>query len=235
MFGKNEVAKNEIDGDGHSLRIVDGEPFYTIQGEGPFAGRPAVFIRLHGCPLRCFFCDTNFDSPQDPIVQTAAIVNMARRVQPNNFPKLAVITGGEPVRQNLMYLIPWLQAAGFQVQIETSGILWQDCLRSATVVCSPKTPVIHSMIQQYANEFKYVIRAGEVDPTDGLPVTSTQVAGGKPVRLARPEVAGIPISLSPMDEYDADRNKANLQCAAEQALKFGYRLGVQIHKLVGLP
>jgi 7-carboxy-7-deazaguanine synthase len=68
MFGKNPVAKQEIDGDGMALRVVDGAPFYTIQGEGPFAGDAAVFLRLHGCPLRCFFCDTEFSRAEDPYV-----------------------------------------------------------------------------------------------------------------------------------------------------------------------
>jgi 7-carboxy-7-deazaguanine synthase len=58
VYGKNPVRKQELTEDG-SLDVVDIFP--TIQGEGPNAGRPAVFVRLWGCNLTCSFCDTDFE------------------------------------------------------------------------------------------------------------------------------------------------------------------------------
>src|SRR5882672_9762748 len=53
MFGQNEVVKEDYDPQG---KLWVREVFYTIQGEGPDAGTPAVFVRLAGCNLRCYFC-----------------------------------------------------------------------------------------------------------------------------------------------------------------------------------
>lgn len=234
MFGKNPVAKSEIDGDGMSLRVVDGAPFYTIQGEGPFAGDAAVFLRLHGCPLRCTFCDTYFSSPEDPRVPILDLAQMIHDAAPA-FCRLLVITGGEPVRQNLGPLIEYMTSRhGWTVQVETSGILWQDCLHHTVIVCSPKTPEIHPHIFEHAHAFKYVIKNGEVSQDDGLPVTNTQIEGGKARPLARPR-HGAPVYLSPMDECDPVKNARNLEMVARLAKTFPYRAGVQLHKLMDLP
>lgn len=233
MFGQNPVAHQEIDGDGRSLTVVDGAPFFTIQGEGPFAGDAAVFLRLHGCPLRCFFCDTQFSSPTDPRLEINKIADMVEAAAPG-WVRLLVITGGEPVRQNLAPFIGLMLRDGWNVQVETAGILWQPCLLDTVIVCSPKTPEIHPQILEHAHAFKYVVQQGHTDPDDGLPVTNTQVENGKPRRLARPR-SGAPVYLSPMDVCDHDRNKLNLQEVARLAKQYPYRAGVQLHKLMELP
>lgn len=58
MFGRNPKLPQEFT-DGKVLKVHS--IFYTIQGEGPYSGRTAVFIRLSGCNLACSFCDTEFD------------------------------------------------------------------------------------------------------------------------------------------------------------------------------
>lgn len=237
MFGKNPVARNELNTDGSTLRVVNGKPWYTIQGEGPFAGDPAVFLRLHGCPLQCYFCDTEFSNPADPYLEVHEIADMVENCAPAHC-RLLVITGGEPVRQNLSELIRIMVTDGWTVQVETSGILWQDCLMDTVIICSPKLPKIHPKIAAHAHGFKYVIRAGEVDPEDGLPLTNTQEAGGKPARLARPPVgSSVPIYLSPMDEAELMEdvaNQRNREAVAKIALEFGYRAGLQLHKFMGM-
>ena len=60
MFGRNPTRGQVFD-DGTSLTL-QGLPWATIQGEGPYAGSPATFIRLWGCNLKCYFCDTDFES-----------------------------------------------------------------------------------------------------------------------------------------------------------------------------
>lgn len=60
MFGKNEiVGKKYFDDAGDKLFVTS--IFYTLQGEGPYRGEPAVFVRLAKCNLACTFCDTYFD------------------------------------------------------------------------------------------------------------------------------------------------------------------------------
>ena len=59
MFGKNPIRKAIFDNaDFYEVQEI----FLTIQGEGPYAGTPAIFIRLGGCNLACNFCDTEFES-----------------------------------------------------------------------------------------------------------------------------------------------------------------------------
>ncbi|CCH00994.1 organic radical activating enzyme [Fibrella aestuarina BUZ 2] len=96
------------------------EAFYTLQGEGTFAGRAAYFIRLGGCDVGCHWCDVkeSWDVNAHPHQTIDQIVAGALA-----FPgRLAVITGGEPLMHDLTALTGALQAAGFQTNIETSGV-----------------------------------------------------------------------------------------------------------------
>lgn len=240
MFGQNPVAK-AVQSDGATLHVVKGSPFYTIQGEGPFSGMPAVFIRLHGCPLRCYFCDTNFSDPLDPDVDVQTLVNRAELLLPSSLGsrrtyKLAVITGGEPTRQPLDKLIGLLLANHWRVQVETAGVFYQACLTWAGVyvIVSPKTPVINDKVRSLATAFKYVITAGSQLGDDGLPLSSTQVEGAA-ARLARPNGWKTPIYLSPMDEGDEHKNRANRMLVGALAMQHGYLAGLQVHKFLDLP
>jgi 7-carboxy-7-deazaguanine synthase len=137
MHGRNPVRKQEP-GDGLTLWVQD--VFYTLQGEGPFTGHPSVFIRMAGCNLRCFWCDTEFESSTwHPTLDE--LLERVESVRPSTC-DLIVLTGGEPLRQNIVPLIDRLLARGLRVQIETNGTLWLDLPADPrlTVVCSPKTP-----------------------------------------------------------------------------------------------
>ena len=179
MFGKNPVLKKEKGADGKMLRVVKGSPFYTLQGEGPFAGHPAVFIRLHGCNLRCWFCDTEFSDPDDPHYPIEALVDECLK-HPT---RLVVLTGGEPLRQNVVPLVGLLLANGFTVQFETSGTVWWEELaqfdrQNVHYIVSPKTGKVNDEVSKRAMAYKYIIDAtdGEIGD-DGLPISSTQVQG----------------------------------------------------------
>lgn len=232
MFGKNSIQKQD-NGDGLSLHVVKGSPFLTIQGEGPYAGHPAVFIRLHGCHLRCWFCDTDFDSPTDPLWNTDDLVSSVLKIRERAI--LVVITGGEPMRQNILPLCSGLRRLGFRIQIETSGTFWIDGLdlfNDIGIVCSPKTPVIHPMIYENAIAFKYVISGGMKFEDGYIPITATQ-QGARPARLAAPR-PGAPVYLSPCDEYDDQMNEFNRQMVGQLAIKYGVIAGLQLHKFLKL-
>jgi 7-carboxy-7-deazaguanine synthase len=100
------------------LRIT--EIFHSLQGEARDVGRPTVFVRLTGCPLRCVWCDTEyaFHGGQwreiDEIVQEVGTYG-ARHV---------CVTGGEPLAQKrCVDLLTRLCDAGYAVSLETSGAL----------------------------------------------------------------------------------------------------------------
>jgi 7-carboxy-7-deazaguanine synthase len=222
--------------------------FPTIQGEGPFVGRPSIFIRLAGCNLQCPACDTDYTSRRD-LVTPEAILAQVRQYTPegwhneaarrnNSFNAasrpLVVITGGEPFRQNLRPLVVLLMATGYQVQIETNGTLFLEDFPyyQVTVVCSPKTPRINNELAYNVSAFKYVIEDGQVH-TDGLPLTTmaqhSQGLVARPPTNFRGE-----IFVQPLDTKDSEQNLANTKACIQSAMKHGYRLCIQSHKNLGL-
>jgi 7-carboxy-7-deazaguanine synthase len=231
VFGKNKVMKQDLTSDGTFLHVVKGSPFFTLQGEGPYSGHAAVFIRLHGCMLRCTFCDTVFDNPNDPRWHIHDLAKDARFIAPNA--KLAVLTGGEPLRQQIVPLCVQLMAYGFKVQIETAGVYWIDGINIVSeIVCSPKTPTIHPMIYEHAKAFKYVIDVEQnfSDDYPYVPITATQ-PGARPARLATPR-PGAPVYLSPCDTYDEEHNARNRQLVADLALRYNVIASCQLHKVL---
>lgn len=248
MFGKNPIRSAATDP--HSLYVQ--EHFLTLQGEGPQAGRRALFIRLAGCNLACHFCDTEFESGMAaPRVTEVLLRELVERYDAAQR-EFVVLTGGEPLRQNVTELLRGLYATGTKlVQVETAGTLWVPGLELwiergvLQLVCSPKTPRVDINIRSYCEHWKYIIRAGEL-ADDGLPRRGTQVATkDKLSHLYRP-LAAFPdpgirgvnalgtIWVSPCDDYDAEKNAANVKAAVEVCLKHGYRLSLQVHKLVGV-
>jgi 7-carboxy-7-deazaguanine synthase len=114
---KVQASIHTVPADGSILPVM--EAFYTIQGEGFFAGHAAYFIRLAGCDVGCHWCDVkeSWDAQAHPLMPVADMVAGALA-----FPgRLVVITGGEPLMYNLGPLTQALKAAGFQINIETSG------------------------------------------------------------------------------------------------------------------
>ena len=95
------------------------EHFYTLQGEGAYAGHAAYFIRLGGCDVGCVWCDVkeSWDADAHPQMSVAEIVGLAATLPG----RLAVITGGEPSMYDLSALTQGLKDAGFRTHIETSA------------------------------------------------------------------------------------------------------------------
>ncbi len=96
------------------------EMFYSIQGEGFYAGRPAVFIRLGGCDVGCVWCDVkeSWDAAKHPDTSIEEIVKFVADSQT----KFVVITGGEPAMYDLNLLTKSLHSLGVEIAIETSGV-----------------------------------------------------------------------------------------------------------------
>jgi len=249
MFGKNPKPSFGFEQTGE--RVLVRALFPTIQGEGPFTGHPAIFVRLGGCPLHCWFCDTDFTEARSEWYTAEELVWMCATNWDNarwQAEPLVVITGGEPLYQNVGPLIRGLLDSGFQVQIETSGavknvpsaLLWQPGVHT---VVSPKTASVHPDILRYATDWKYVIGHDATVTEDGVPVVDTQDTG-KPRQLASPfgRVSPDPfrVWLQPREDYDPVgkpnklANDANLQRTKQVALLFGYCVSLQTHKILGV-
>lgn len=220
--------------------------FNTIQGEGPHVGRPACFIRLAGCNLQCPACDTEYTEG----AKRVPVEDLARRVR-EQFPHdLVVITGGEPFRQNILPLVEILVGIGFSIQIETNGTLapqgdlerWIDLVckdHAVDLICSPKAgrvkPVIINLVcWSEHGAFKYVIDSNSFDASDGLPILALDHPASPKV-WRDPFHRKVPTYLQPVDTGDPERNTINRQLAVELCQKFGYRLSIQLHKVIGVP
>lgn len=192
----------------------------TIQGEGFWAGTPADFIRLSGCPVGCPWCDTGYaDGGKGlPRVQRSVADLVAELRSPR-----VVITGGEPfIHRELPELVTAIEQTQRQVSIETSGAFWQDVSAQAWITLSPKLQVSpqYPVLQQLwsrANEVKIVVETG-AELEIYAQFLSTQVHC--PIFL-QPEWTtrdrSLPITLELLKRYPE------------------YRLSVQLHKFVGVP
>lgn len=114
-----------------SLRV--NETFVSVQGEGTLIGSPTLFVRLDGCPLRCSWCDTPYALAGDAGTEmtVASVADLA-----GGFARV-VITGGEPLAQDIRPLVELLTPAR-HVTVETSGTIFADLPRVSLFSISPK-------------------------------------------------------------------------------------------------
>lgn len=204
------------------------EIFYTLQGEGLQAGRPAIFCRFSGCNLwsgreqdraaaQCRFCDTDFVSTDGPLGgKYATAERLAERITTawptaDKRHRFVVLTGGEPLLQVNDALIDALHAHGFEIAVETNGSLAVP--ESIDWICvSPKAGV--PVVQRWGNELKLVF------PQTGLP----------PDTVADWDFQHF--LLQPMDGPQRIDNTgaAIAYCAAHPQ----WRLSLQTHKIIGI-
>ena len=133
------------------------EIFRTLQGEGFYTGRPAVFVRFAGCNLRCSFCDTDFRLRER--MSAEELLDAVEALAPEK-DRFVVLTGGEPSLQVDEILVELLHQAGFEIAIETNGthglpkgIDW--------ITCSPKDG--SEVVVERVDELKVVYLGHEVE------------------------------------------------------------------------
>ncbi len=224
MRGKNPV-RPPSKGDGFTLDVQ--EIFDTFQGEGPFAGVPAVFVRLGGCNLACDFCDAEFEdfSPLSVDAIVEQITQFSFTPQSIRIRNLVVITGGEPLRQPLAPLCNALLDKGYDVQLETNGTLHQPLDKRISIVCSPKnTGVGYKAIRKdllpHVSALKFILSATH-------PLYQNIAELGQTAH-------NIPVYIQPMDEYDATLNQNNLDYVKRLALEKNYIVSLQLQKIAGV-
>jgi 7-carboxy-7-deazaguanine synthase (Cx14CxxC type) len=203
------------------------ELFYTLQGEGTNAGRPAVFCRFAGCNLWsgreadratavCRFCDTDFVGTDGDgggvFADAAALAAAVRRAwRGGDQGRFVVFTGGEPLLQLDHAAIDAVHGAGFEIAIETNGTL--PVPDGIDWVCvSPKADA--PLVVQGGDELKLVY-----PQSGGAPDRFDALAFGHWI-------------LQPMDGPD---RAANTRAAIDYCLAHPkWRLGLQTHKFVGI-
>ena len=184
------------------------EIFYTLQGEGYYAGEPAVFVRFSGCNLSCPWCDTDHLKGQEMSAKeiVKAVLSLWKEKDSTPF---VVLTGGEPSLQVDKTLLKELAAHACYIAIETNGtrelpegIDW--------ITCSPKrNSFLH---QHFADEVK-VVYEDTYDPN-----------------LWRKEIHSEHWFLQPLH----DGTNTNVEQVINYILTHPtWRLSVQLHKLLG--
>ena len=144
------------------IKIKVSEIFTSFQGEGPYIGTPATFLRLYGCNLNCEWCDTDISTYEMLSVDDVAEILMTQ-MEFNNI-NLLVITGGEPTLQmeEIKRLIKELPE-GIKIQLETNGSIF-EYLPEVEYVISPKEDKekVFENYYKYDNVFfKFVITCEE--------------------------------------------------------------------------
>jgi organic radical activating enzyme len=204
MFGKNEIVGQKAFPDDDRLLVTSY--FATLQGEGPFSGKRAVFLRLAKCNLACSFCDTYFDSGDWYSLQSIASA-LSSLVDDTKEWGL-VITGGEPLLQKA--ISPFLNNEVHWwawTQIESNGIVPQAIPDETTLVVSPKCAERNGVATKYlrphrfnlenANCLKFVMSADD-GPYSTIPDWA----------LEWKWETGKEIYVSPMNIYNREPEKA---------------------------
>ena len=202
------------------------ELFNSIQGEGPLAGMPVLFVRFAGCNLSCEWCDTDHEPPLlAERIGPLELYQLIRDTIGTDKRNTIVLTGGEPLIQpshELLALIRILVECGFSVQIETNGsvrLSGLDLLAvypEVMIVCSPKGPKLTGQMIENCIHWKFVLAEGEFPGEDVL----DQIKGT--------------IWIQPKDERDAEKNRNNTDWCQALVMEKGYRLSLQIHKILGM-
>jgi 7-carboxy-7-deazaguanine synthase len=203
------------------------EIFYTLQGEGMQAGRPAVFCRFTGCNLWsgreadragavCRFCDTDFvgtdGSDGGRFPDAASLANAVAARWPGGGAPFVVCTGGEPLLQLDERLVEELHARGFEVAIETNGTIAPIPAGIDWVCVSPKAGAPLRLTE--GDELKLVV------PQPGLAPESLE---GLRFRF---------FSVQPMD--DPNRVENTRIAVAFCLNRPTWRLSIQTHKHLGI-
>ena len=144
------------------IKIKVSEIFTSFQGEGPYVGTPATFLRLYGCNLNCEWCDTDISTYEMIYVDDVAEI-LINQMEFNNIETL-IITGGEPTLQmeEVKRLIEELPD-DIRIQMETNGSLF-EYIPEVEFVISPKEDKekVFENYYKYDNVFfKFVITSQE--------------------------------------------------------------------------
>jgi 7-carboxy-7-deazaguanine synthase (Cx14CxxC type) len=217
-----------VGGLGTSVTYSVKETFYTLQGEGRQAGRPAVFCRFAGCNLWtgreadratavCRFCDTEFVGTDGlgggKFGTPAALAAHVASFWPAGAggSRLVVCTGGEPLLQLDGPLIEALHAAGFEIAVETNGTV--PAPPGIDWLCvSPKAGA--PLVQRSGDELKVVV------PQPGLDLA---------------ELESLPFASHRVQPMDGPAVQTNTAWAVQWCLEHPrWHLSLQTHKLLGI-
>lgn len=221
------------------MKYPVNEVFETIQGEGTFTGVPALFVRLQGCPVGCAWCDTKqtWDVLADKKVTPEQVIavdgTVGRWADHDGLSLMAafkrkgftanhiVITGGEPCLYDLSECTAQFIAAGYSVQIETSGTFEVKCHQDVWVTVSPKI----NMKGGYKVLEQALVRANEIKH----PIATEKHITELDELLVGIDVTHKTVCLQPISQKPRATELAMKTCIARN-----WRLSIQTHKYLDI-
>lgn len=233
MFGRNEIVSPTFFKGLAPNELMITSTFATLQGEGPFSGEPAVFVRLSKCNRACAFCDTWFDSGDvltfDQVLDKIHAA-VDKEVTSNQLVRdrfmdrlLIVVSGGEPMLQkNLTQFLEFLHAQGFRTQIESNGDFLRPLPAETTLVVSPKANdntgrygELRSDVFERANVLKFVLSADAANTHHQVPSYAHEFRTQKGPRS---------VFVSPMNIYNYEPHKVGNNATLEMRSEVDERI-----------
>jgi organic radical activating enzyme len=208
------------------------EIFTSIQGEGPSAGTPSVFVRLQGCTVGCTWCDTRYswDARRGDELTLEALLCRVKDAGAQN----VVVTGGEPLEHPaLVPLVAGLHAMGRRVEVETAGTelppplpvdQWNVSLKLAHSGVPIERRLRGAAIERFRDLgawFKFVV-AAERDLDEVLAI---QARHG----LAAERILLMPLGMLPAEQ------QALMPRVVEWCTRHGFRFSPRLHILIWGP
>jgi len=198
------------------------EIFWSIQGEGLRTGMPSIFLRLSGCSLKCSNCDTKNSWQNGMYKDVCEIISEIDEYGKRYPESQVVITGGEPLEQDLADVVKELKSNNYFISIETNGVNFQD-LEIDWWTISPKDVkdyYINKNLFKRISEIKLIVNKNlNIDI----------------IKKIRKINSNFPIFLQP-DFYDKNNYKNTFflfQKCQENGIK-DIRLGIQVHKIFNI-
>lgn len=141
-----------------TLRIT--EIFYSLQGEARTVGRPTVFVRLTGCPLRCQYCDTAYAFSGGMVYQLEQVLTEVASFGAD----YVTVTGGEPLAQkSCLTLLTKLCDKGYEVSLETSGAMDISEVDSRVIkVMDLKTPASQEVHRNLETNIDFLLSQDQI-------------------------------------------------------------------------
>ena len=199
----------------------------TIQGEGSNSGLAVDFVRLHGCNVGCWFCDTGYAKANkhgaDIPYQDLTFEEISSQLKSIN----VVISGGEPMLcKELPEFCEYLISRGRRVSVETSGTAWKQLPPEVWVTLSPKNYVSKLKTKQEAwdnaDEIKFVVSCD--NPSEDLPEYYINKINSNPVPL---------IYIQPEESSFKNKDVSKILDLLRRIPDA--KLSLQTHKILNLP
>lgn len=190
------------------------ESFLSVQGEGLNSGKYALFIRFGDCNIRCEFCDSKEAWNNYKLLTEEEIKKILKRNRTKT--NFLILTGGEPALYNLSNIVKYAKKLKYFIALETNGTIFKDWMKEIDwITLSPKKDDVNENVLKIAKELKFVI------------------INKKSFNLVEKFLPFDNVVLQPVNNR-IDIAKMIIKKIAKSKYKSCLRLGLQLHKIIGI-